>query len=38
MDALVKTMEGTENTLNENIKFLENLREKMARTASSSMA
>jgi uncharacterized small protein (DUF1192 family) len=38
MEALVVTMEKTENTLNENIKFLENLREKMARTASSASA
>ena len=38
MESLVVTMEKTENTLNENIKFLENLREKMAWTASSAMA
>jgi len=38
METLVSTMEKSENTLNENIKFLENLREKMARTASSAMA
>lgn len=38
MENLVITMEKSENQLNENIKFLENLREKMARTASSAMA
>lgn len=37
-EELVEQMQKTENTLIENIKFLSNLREKMARTASSAMS
>ena len=38
METCVALLEKSENTLIENIKFLTNLREKMARTASSAMA
>lgn len=37
METCVALLEKSENTLIENIKFLTNLREKMARTASSAM-
>lgn len=38
METCVALLEKSENTLIENIKFLTNLREKMARTASSAMS
>lgn len=38
METCVALLEKSENTLIENIKFLTNLWEKMARTASSAMA
>ena len=38
METCVALLEKSENTLIENIKFLTNLREKTARTASSAMA
>jgi Tol biopolymer transport system component len=38
MEKCVKTLEQQEQSLRENIKFLSNIREKMARTASSAMA